>query len=443
LSDKSRQVAGRHCSPAQAWWAVVVLATAYLLSFVDRTIINLLVGPIEQDLQINDTQFGALQGLAFGLFYSLAALPLGRLADSHNRRAIISAGLAFFTLFSILSGLAKTYSTLFLARMGVGVGEASLLPTSYSLLSDYFRANQLARAISVFTMGAFIGVGLSYIWGGKVIGMLADVDSVVLPLLGEMRPWQFTLILVATPGLLIIPLMFTLKEPLRRGASGGTAQIPLPIPVAFKEAWSRRKALGLMFAGFGIIALSGQASAVWTISVFIRAYSMPAQDIAPIYGLIFMGASIPGAFAGAWLCDKLTMQGVSDAPLKVAAWGFLGTGVFGALAPLMPTSSQALLMFIPAIALQSMMYPLAGTALQLMLPNRLRGQVTALYLIVLNVVGLGMGPMLVGMMTDYLFTEPSDVRYALAWVNAVCAPLSFMFLMWACGPYRKERIRMS
>jgi MFS family permease len=181
LSDKSRQVAGRHCSPAQAWWAVVVLATAYLLSFVDRTIINLLVGPIEQDLQINDTQFGALQGLAFGLFYSLAALPLGRLADSHNRRAIISAGLAFFTLFSILSGLAKTYSTLFLARMGVGVGEASLLPTSYSLLSDYFRANQLARAISVFTMGAFIGVGLSYIWGGKVIGMLADVDSVVLP----------------------------------------------------------------------------------------------------------------------------------------------------------------------------------------------------------------------------------------------------------------------
>ncbi len=430
------------CSPAQAWWAVVVLGTAYLLSFVDRTIINLLVGPIEQDLQINDTQFGALQGLAFGLFYSLAALPLGRLADSHNRRAIISAGLAFFTLFSMLSGLARTYTALFLARMGVGVGEASLLPASYSLLSDYFRSDQLARAISVFTMGAFIGVGLSYIWGGKLIGMLGTVDSIVLPILGEMRTWQVALILVATPGLLVIPLMFTLREPVRRGGVGGSAQIKPPLKLALQEAWLRRKALGLLFGGFAIIALSGQASAVWTISVFIRAYSMPPQDIAPIYGLIFIAASIPGAFAGAWLCDRLTTRGMTDAPLKVAAWGFLGTGLFGSLAPLMPTSTQALFMFFPAIALQSTMYPLAGTALQLMLPNRLRGQVSALYLIVLNVVGLGLGPMLVGLMTDLVFTQPSDVRYALALVNGVCAPIAFVLLMRACKPYRNERLRV-
>ena len=110
MTQTTRQVTGMQCSPAQAWWAVVVLGTAYLLSFVDRTIINLLVGPIEQDLQINDTQFGALQGLAFGLFYSLAALPLGRLADSRNRRAIISAGLAFFyPVFNVIGAGQNLY----------------------------------------------------------------------------------------------------------------------------------------------------------------------------------------------------------------------------------------------------------------------------------------------------------------------------------------------
>jgi len=433
------QVLENRCSPAQAWWAVTVLAAAYLLSFIDRTIINLLVNPIEADLQINDTQFGALQGLAFGLFYSLAAYPLGRLVDRRDRRSIIAAGLAFFTTFSMLSGLARTYTVLFFTRMGVGVGEASLLPSAYSLLSDYFRSNQLARAISVFTMGAFVGVGLSYIWGGKVIGMLSAVETVSLPLLGELRPWQMAFIIVSLPGLVLIPLIFTLREPPRRDAGGKANQNVLPLRVALQESWLRRRALGLLFAGFGIIALSGQASAVWTISVFLRSYSLAPQDIAPLYGLVYIVSAIPGAFGGAWLCDRMTAGGSTDAPLKVAAWGFLGTGLFGALAPLMPTPTLALIFFVPTISLQSAMYPLAGTALQLMLPNRLRGQVSALYLIVLNVVGLGLGPMVVGLLTDNVFSELSDVRYALSWVNGVCAPIGWVLLLWACGPYRHER----
>jgi len=424
---------------AQAWWTVAVLSAAYLLAFVDRTVINLLVGPIQHDLPINDTQFGALQGLAFGLFYTLAAIPLGRLADGHSRRSLIAAGLTVFSACSMLSGLARSYATLFILRMGVGAGEASLVPAAYSLLSDTFPPRKLGRAIGVFTIGAFIGVGFAYIWGGAVVGALGAAESVSVPLFGELRSWQAAFVIVSLPGFILVPLMFTLREPVRRGLAGAASATVLPAGAVAREVWARRRALGLLFAGFGIVALSGQASAVWTIAVFLRAFEMPAQEIGPLYGLVYIVAAIPGTLAASWLCDRLTASGMTDAPLRVAAWGFLGTGVFGALAPVMPTPSLALALFAPAIALQGMMYPLAGTALQLMLPNRLRGQISALYLVVLNVVGLGLGPMVTGLLTDHFFSAPSDVRYALALVNGLSAPLAVAFLLAALGPYRLER----
>jgi MFS family permease len=420
---------------------VGLLASAYLLAFVDRTVINLLVEPIKRDLQINDAQFGALQGLAFGVFYALAALPLGRLADSRSRRSLVAGGLAFFTAFSIFSGLARSYLVLFIMRIGVGAGEASILPSAYSMLSDLFPAHKLARALSVFTVGAFLGVGLSYIWGGGIIGWLDILGRIDLPLLGELRQWQLAFIIVALPGLLLVPLLFTLREPVRRGPSGDGGRV-LPLGRVLQESWARRRILVPLFAGFGIIALSGHASGVWTIAVFLRVFSMPPQEIGPVYGLVYIAAAVPAALAAGWLCDHLTAAGTHDAPLKVAAFGFLGTGLFGAVAPLMPNPTLALALFAPAIAFQSMMYPLAATAIQLILPNRLRGQVSALYLIVVNVVGLGIGPMLIGLITDNYFSQAADVRYALSLVNAACAPLACACLLWGLAPFRGERARL-
>jgi MFS family permease len=443
LKQESISDEGAWPGTAHAWWAVILLSAAYLLSFVDRTVINLLVQPIERDLQISDTQFGALQGVAFGLFYILAALPLGRLADSYSRRGIIAGGLAVFTAFSMASGLARSYSSLFVARMGVGAGEASLLPAGYSILSDSFPPERLGRAISVFTIGAFLGVGLSYIWGGTVIGWFGDVEELTVPVFGSLRSWQLAFIIVALPGLLLVPLMFTVREPRRRGLRKLANRNVLPARAVMREIWLRRKALGPLLAGFAIVTLSGQASAVWTVAVFLRSFDMPPQEIGPVYGLVYIASAIPGAVAGGWLCDRWTARGLVDAPLKVAAYGFIGTGVFGGLAPLMPSAGLALWMFAPAIALQSMMYPLAGTAIQLMLPNRLRGQVSALYLVVINVVGLGLGPPIIGLMTDYMFTEPADVRYALALVNGACAPIAVILLLLTFGPYREERAKMS
>lgn len=419
-----------------AWYAVTLLSLGYVLSYLDRIVINLLIVPIQADLDITDTQFGMLQSLAFGIFYTVMALPLGRLADSRDRRWIVAGGIAVFSLFTVLSGLARNYWQLFCARVGVGAGEASLTPAAYSILSDCFPPEQLGRAIGVFTMSAFVGTGLAYIGGGAVIDQLTQLGDVTIAGIGTFAPWQMAFIIVALPGLVIAPLLLTLREPVRQGSQSAEA---LPLAHVMQEVRRRSGALGWLFAGFSMITLSGYASAVWTPAFFIRAYGWEPGQIGLWYGLIYLTLGTGGAIFGGWLCDRLTARGVLDAPLRVAAFGYVGTAVFGGLAPLMPDPVLALLMFAPATFMATLPYPLAGTSIQLITPNRLRGQISALYMLVINVVGLGLGPLIVGAFTDYVFTEPADVRYSLAIVNAVAAPLALIFLVCGFANYRRLR----
>lgn len=420
-----------------AWYAVALLSCAYVLSYLDRILINLLVGPIQADLGINDTQFGLLQSLAFGIFYTLMALPLGRLADQSNRTRIVAGGIALFSLFTALSGTARSYGALFLARIGVGVGEASLTPAAYSLLADYFPPERLGRAIGTFTMAAFIGTGFAYIGGGAAIDWLTELGEQTLPVIGTAQPWQLAFLLAAIPGLIVAPLLLTVREPLRRDA--GSERGAMPLREVFATLGHRRRLLTLMFAGFSMITLSSYASAVWTPAFFIRAYEWQPGQIGLWYGLIYLLFGTSGALFGGWFCDRLSQRGVADAPLRVAAFGYVGTMVFGGLAPLMPTPELALLLFIPATFMGTLPYPLAGTALALIAPGSLRGQLTALYMLVINLVGLGLGPIIVGAFTDYLFSEPADVRYSLAIVNAVAAPFAFALLLAAARHFRAAR----
>ena len=427
-------------APSVAWYAVAMLSLAYVNSYLDRIVINLLVQPIQADLGINDTQFGMLQSVAFGIFYTLMALPLGRMADRYNRRNIILGGTAFFSIFSMLSGLSKNYTALFCSRVGVGAGEASLTPAAYSILSDYFPPERLGKALGVFTMSAFIGSGLAYVGGGAVIEWLTRMGPTTLPLVGEIRPWQMTFLIVGGLGLLLMPLLLTVPEPIRRGP---VQKDSVPIPEVFAAVRERRRTLVPMFAGFSMVTLSAYASAVWTPAFFIRAHEWAPGQIGLYYGLIFLTFGTTGALFGGWMTDRLTQRGVTDAPLRVAAFGYLGVMVFGGLAPLMPTPWLALALLGPATFMGTLPYPLAGTAIQLITPNRLRGQMSALYMLVINVVGLGLGPLIIGLFSDFVFTDRAGVRYSLALVNFVCAPLACVFLLLACSHFRALRAQMA
>ncbi|WP_448585223.1 spinster family MFS transporter [Thermaurantiacus sp.] len=419
---------------------LAILALANILSYLDRIIVNLLVQPIKADLGISDTEFGLLQGLAFGLFYTALALPIGRMVDSHPRKAIIAAGVFVFSLFSAVSGLARSFGQLFAARVGVGAGEASLAPAAFSMIADLFPPERLGRAMSVFTMTAFIGIGLAYIAGGATVALVGAADFAGWPLLQSLAGWQRVFVLVAVPGLLLVPVILLLPEPARRGRSRDGA---VPLAEVAAHMWHRRAALAPFLAGYALITLSSYASAVWTPALFIRAYQWTPADIGLGYGLVTLVFGPSGALAAGRLSDSLAARGVADAPLRVAAFGYVGTGLFGGLAPLMPSGDLALVLFAPAVFLGTMPYPMAATALQLATPNELRGQLSALYMLVINTVGLGLGPILVGAMSDQLFTGPDGVRYGLALVNALAAPLAMAALLLALGPYRALRAQLA
>nr|MCS5654047.1 MFS transporter [Candidatus Neomarinimicrobiota bacterium] len=200
-----------------SWYAVIILLLAYVLSFVDRIIMSLLVIPIQSDLGISDTQMGLLMGLAFAIFYVAIGIPIAKLSDEKSRRIIVSIGIFLWSLMTAACGLAKSFSHLFFARIGVGVGEATLSPAAYSMIADYFSENKLGRAIAVYQSGALFGGGLAFIIGGIVVNYAVNADSITLPIIGVLQPWQIAFIVVGLPGVLMALVMLTVKEPKRTG----------------------------------------------------------------------------------------------------------------------------------------------------------------------------------------------------------------------------------
>jgi MFS family permease len=418
---------------------LAILALANILSYLDRIVVNLMVEPIKADLAISDTQFSLLQGLAFGLFYTTLALPIGRMVDTRARKPIIVTGVAVFSLFALASGLARGYWELFLARIGVGAGEASVVPTSYSLLADLFPPDALGRAIAVFTTTAFVGIGLAYIAGGAVIEAISTAQ--IGGWFGDLPGWRRVLIATAAPAIIIVPLLWLLlREPARRG-SGSAEAVPLRDVV--RHIQGQRAALLPIFAGFSMITMSGYASTVWTPALFIRAFGWSASEVGMAYGALYLFLGPAGALLAGWLSDRMTARGITDAPLRVAGWGYLGTGLFGGIAPLVEDGALAMALFAPAMLMSTMPYPMAGVALQLVSPNRLRGQVTALYMTVINLVGLGIGPLVVGLFNDNVFTGPEGVRRSLALINFVAAPLALAFLALGFKPYARLRASLA
>ncbi|HKZ72699.1 MAG TPA: MFS transporter, partial [Steroidobacteraceae bacterium] len=219
-----------------SWYVVGVLTVTYTVSFIDRQIMALMIEPIRRDLGITDTQVSLLIGLAFAVFYTLLGLPIARLADRYSRRAIIAAGVAVWCVMTAACGLARSYAQLFLARVGVGVGEAALSPSALSMMSDYFPKRTRGRAVAVYNMGISLGAGLAMIVGGQVIAHVMQAPPVRLPVVGELFAWQTVFLVVGLPGLLMAVLMATVKEPARRerlrGGDGGL-HLPLRTVVQF------------------------------------------------------------------------------------------------------------------------------------------------------------------------------------------------------------------
>ena len=259
-------------SESYAWYVVGVLTIVYIFSFIDRQILNLLVGPIRRDLGISDTQMSWLMGTSFAVFYTFFGIILGRLADSRSRRSLIALGFIFWSIMTAGCGLARNFTQMLLLRMGVGVGEATLSPSAYSLISDYFPKEKRATAISVYSMGIYIGSGIAFLLGGAVIGYVSTQGTIEIPIIGSIRPWQAIFLIVGMPGVLLSLLMYTVKEPIRRGVrsvqlSPGTGKQSIaPLKEVLSYVRSNSKTFVCHTVGFALLSFSSYGTSAWIAS---------------------------------------------------------------------------------------------------------------------------------------------------------------------------------
>lgn len=426
-------------SSARAWATVAILMVAYVLSFVDRQILNLLVEPIRRDLAINDTQMSLLMGLSFALFYTVCGIPLGRVADTRSRRGLIAVGILFWSAATAACGMAKLYWQFLLCRIGVGVGEAALSPAAYSLIADSFPAERRATAISVYSMGVYLGSGLAFLVGGLVIQFASAQGDVTLPVLGEVRPWQLIFLILGVAGVFFTLLMLAIKEPVRRGAGAGVA---VPLSEVGRYIRANRRTVLLHNFGFAGLAFAGYGSAAWIPTFYIRTYGWDAGQVGIVYGCIVAVFGCLGIVFGGRLADLMAKRGRSDANMRVGLYAALGALPMVVLFPLMDSAFWASMLLALAVFCLSMPFGVAPAAIQEIMPNSMRGQASAIYLFVITLIGLGVGPTAVALVTDFVFADDAALRYSLLIVTTLAVLMSIILLAKSLKPYRESVTRL-
>lgn len=426
-------------SSLSAWTTVIILMVAYVLSFIDRQILNLLVEPIRRDLVISDTQMSLLMGLSFALFYTVCGIPLGRLADTRNRRGLIALGVLFWSAATAACGMAKLYWQFLVCRVGVGVGEAALSPAAYSLIADSFPPERRATAISVYSMGVYLGSGIAFLLGGLVIQFASAQGNVLLPVLGEVRPWQLIFLLLGVAGLLFTLLMLAVREPARRGVGAGVA---VPLAEVGRYIRSNRRTVLCHNFGFAGLAFAGYGSAAWIPTFYIRTYGWDAGQVGVVYGSIVAVCGCLGIVLGGRLADWLARRGHADANMRVGLIAALGALPLVALFPLMGNALWASILLVPTVFCLSMPFGVAPAAIQEIMPNSMRGQASAIYLFVITLIGLGVGPTAVALVTDYVFADDQALRYSLLLVSSLAVLSSVVLLGMSLRPYRDSLLRL-
>jgi len=411
-------------SQTQAWYGVVILTLAYVLSFLDRQLLSLVVTDIKTDLELTDSQVSIILGFAFALFYTTMGIPIGRLADKKSRKTIIGIGISFWCLMTAATGIIKTYLQLFITRVGVGVGEATLSPSALSMISDYFPKEKRGTAMGFFNMGVSVGSGIALILGGQIVAYFADFPPIVLPLVGQIYEWQALFIFIGIPGLLVALLMTTVKEPSRKGKmqvlnkSGDTSE-EISIKETVRFIYQRKEAYGWLFLSMACSVLIGYAFLSWLPTMYIRAYNVPISTITLWLGFAFLLGGPFGATMSGWLGDKLYKKYNNSAHVLLFAYSMIVLTVAATLVPLMPSYQTATLMFMPQIIMAAGQTALAPVAMINITPNQIRGQVTAVYFFVISMTGYTLGPTSVALITDFVFKDESLITYSISIVSLV------------------------
>jgi MFS family permease len=420
-------------SAGRAWWTVSVLTFTYIVSFVDRTILGLLIEPIKADLALSDTQIGLVVGMAFGLFYAVMGLPLGWLADRTSRRGLIAVGATLWCAATAACGLASTFVQLFVARIAVGVGEAALSPAAMSMISDSFPKERRGVPIGVYAAAAAAGAGIALIVGGTVIQLVSHQDVLHMPLIGAVARWQGAFLLIGVGGLVLLPLLATVVEPARRNETalaGATTRIDRFI-LQNADFMIRH------YAAVSIYSVMVYAVLSWVPTQFIRVFGWTAGETGLRYGSVLLLFGGAGTVLGGVLAARLGKRGVQQPAIWVTALGIGVTGPLLAGAGWATDPWVALTWYAPALLFMTLP---GGTAIQVVqeaVPNRLRGQASAIYYLSSSIVGSTLGPLSIGLLTDFIYGDPLRIGSALSILAIVIAPAMSLLILSTRAPFAR------
>jgi MFS family permease len=433
----------------KAWYLVGILMVIYVFSFMDRSLLGLLVGPIKESMGITDFQISLLMGFSFALFYSVLGLPIGRLADSKNRKWLIAIGLFIWTLMTALCGTVRGYWQFFVYRMGVGVGEATLSPCAYSMITDIFPKRHLAKAISAYSMGIFFGVAASGLGGAFVLDMVRDYGALDLPLLGTIHPWQVLFLVVGLLGFIpLLVFMVTVREPARRGArvaahSDGrqkAAQASLRETLAYMRANAR--SIVYHNIGFSILAFSNWALGSWTIEFFVRTHGWDRVNTGYLLGVNGLFTQPAAILFGGFLADRMIARGKPDGMMRVGLIAAVGWLIPGMMYPWMPVGWASFLFIIPVAFFVALPFGCAPAAMQQIMPADMRAQAAAWYLFIVNLVGMGIGPSAIGFCTDFVFRDESMLWASLLLVGGISHVVAAWAFWAGRAPFRESVARV-
>jgi MFS family permease len=395
-----------------------MLTVGYIFSFVDRYILGLLIEPIKAELDLSDRSIGWLLS-AFTLVYGFMGIFMGWLVDRGKRLWIVSIGVALWSVATVATGMAKNFVQLFTARMGVGIGEATLSPATFSMIGDSFPTEKRGKPIAFYSAALPIGAGLASLLSGAVIAWTASSGSQSLPYFGELSPWRYTMIIVGLPGLLLALFFLFMKEPVRRPAGASSDVIGgSDFLDALKYLWDNKA----LYFGFVLVICAMTAiaySQAFLAPTFERTWGWSPQKYAYVNGIALLLIGPLNMMIVGSISDWWTKKGVKDASLRILYIGFFIMIPSGVIPLFMPTAELAFLVLCINTIGIGMVSAIGVTSLLIITPAQIRGQVVALYYLAISWFG-SLGPIVAGELSSGVFGE-DNLRYAVAAIPVIFA----------------------
>lgn len=405
--------------PGYAWYALALLTIVYILNFLDRTLIYLLFTPIKANMQLSDTQLALLGATSFAIFYTLLGVPFGRMADRVSRKKLIAGGLAIWSLFSGLTGFTHNFWEIFLCRVMVGVGEATLGPAALSLLSDYFPPRVRATVQAIYSSGIAFGAGFAFLFGGRI---------------AQAYGWRWAFYLLGFPGLIFAVLVLLLKEK-PRGQTEATATS------YSRDDWKvlfTSRPLIYLYLGYALFGLAANSLSIWGVTFFMRVHRMDLAFIGWWGGILSIVAGVPVTILGGYMADRLRRRGRGGRMLFSACAALLAIPFW--LALLFSNSLWALLLANFVLLGLSLIWlgPAAADVHEIAGP-KLRGLGIGIYFFAVNIAAYAIGAPLIGKINDLLGAaqNPTGMRYALLVSPLACA-FSSLLLWYGSKKLREE-----